>query len=179
MCTLKYFLHETEFVKGNPEPFYESELQLVDGELVFEPSMVIGTPYGFNELIEGLIKNVYTQGSLITRIAPHLKQENYKSDLENMSDLTEMKQDFMERVRSIIIKANEYKDSFDRFAYLWIEDRKEFMRQFLLYNHVLTQEEIEFYGQSSVPESPPTLDQFKQQVNLKKMFRYIFEILVI
>jgi dynein heavy chain len=35
------------------------------------------------------------------------------------------------------------------------------MRQFLLYNHVLTQEEIENYD---LTESPPTLEQFKAQV---------------
>ena len=38
------------------------------------------------------------------------------------------------------------------------------MRQFLLYNHVLTPEEIE----AGVPESPPTLEQFKEQVKQNK-----------
>ena len=77
-CTLKYFLVETEFVKGNPEPFYEAQLQLNDDDLNFVPSMTVGTSDGFYEMIEGLIKNVYFQGALIPRIAPHLKQENYK-----------------------------------------------------------------------------------------------------
>ena len=85
-----------------------------------------------------------------------------------MADLTEMKQDFIDRVKSVITKANDYKDSFDQYAYLWLEDRKEFMRQFLLYNHMLTQEEIEAHGESGVPESPPTLEQFKQQVFFSK-----------
>lgn len=40
------------------------------------------------------------------------------------------------------------------------------MRQFLLYNHVLTEEEIEFHAESGVPESPPTLAQFKEQIDL-------------
>lgn len=39
------------------------------------------------------------------------------------------------------------------------------MRQFLLYNHVLTEEEIEFHAETGVPESPPTLDQFKDQID--------------
>ncbi len=36
--------------------------------------------------------------------------------------------------------------------------------QFLLYNHVLTQEEIEAHAEDGVPECPPTLEQFKEQV---------------
>ncbi len=75
-----------------------------------------------------------------------------------------MKQDLIDRVNSVINKSNEFKDSFNKYAYLWTDDRKEFMRQFLLYNHVLTQEEIEAHAETGVPESPPTLEQFKAQV---------------
>ena len=57
----------------------------------------------------------------------------------------------MERVNSIMSKANEFKDSFNKYAYLWVDDRKEFMRQFLLYNHVLTPEEIETHADHGVP----------------------------
>lgn len=74
-----------------------------------------------------------------------------------------MKKELINRVNGVINKSNEFKKSFDNYAYLWHDDRKEFMRQFLLYNHVLTQEEIENYD---LTESPPTLDQFKAQVNL-------------
>ncbi len=80
-----------------------------------------------------------------------------------MNDLNELKQEFLERVKLIASKANEYKESLDRYSYLWIEDRKESMRQFLLYNHILTQDE--FNEIHTVVESPPTLDHFKQKVN--------------
>ena len=49
---------------------------------------------------------------------------------------------------------------------MWTENRAEFLRQFLLYNHVLTQEEIENAGEDGVPECPPTLEQFKEQVSV-------------
>jgi len=39
------------------------------------------------------------------------------------------------------------------------------MRQFLLYNHVLTTEEIEAHAEEGVPECPPTLKQFRDQVS--------------
>ena len=47
---------------------------------------------------------------------------------------------------------------------MWVDDRKEFMRQFLLYNHVLTAEEIEAHAEHGVTESPPTLEQFRAQI---------------
>ncbi len=84
-----------------------------------------------------------------------------------MYELSEIKQDLMDRVSSIMTKANEYRNSFSTYEYLWVDDRQEFMRQFLLYNHVLTAEEIEMHADEGVPESPPTLEQFKEQVGLK------------
>ena len=38
------------------------------------------------------------------------------------------------------------------------------MRQFLTYGHILTPEELESSPEEGVPETPPTLTQFKQQV---------------
>ena len=90
-----------------------------------------------------------------------------QNDVEDMLDLSEMRQDMMDRVTGIMNKANEYRSSFDAYAYLWLDDRNEFMRQFLLYNHVLTAEEIEAHAEEGVPENPPTLAQFKEQVNEK------------
>ena len=87
-----------------------------------------------------------------------------QNDVEDMLDLSEMRQDLMDRVTGIMNKANEYRSSFDIYAYLWLDDRNEFMRQFLLYNHVLTAEEIEAHAEEGVPENPPTLAQFKEQV---------------
>lgn len=87
--------------------------------------------------------------------------------MEAKSDLIDMKNDFMERVMNILTKANEFKYSFNKYAYLWVDDRQEFMKQFLLYNHVLTPEEIEAHAETGgVPLSPPTLEEFKNQVDM-------------
>lgn len=62
-------------------------------------------------------------------------------------------------------KALEFRNSFENYAYLWVDDRTEFMAQFLKYGHVLTAEEIEGAGDEPIPESPPTLTMFKEQVD--------------
>lgn len=95
-----------------------------------------------------------------------------KADLEDMVELTEMRQELMDRVQTIMNKAQEYRNSFDNYAYLWVDDRKEFMRQFLLYNHVLTTEEIEAHAEDGVPECPPTLEQFKEQVQSRPYYYF-------
>ena len=55
--------------------------------------------------------------------------------------------------------------SFDNYANLWVDDRQEFLRQFLTYGHILTQEEIEAHAAEGVPESPPELEQFKEEID--------------
>ena len=51
-----------------------------------------------------------------------------------------------------------------------MDDRQEFMKKFLLYNHIPTQEEIETSAEiGGVPESPPSLEQFKEQVKFFKL----------
>ena len=60
-----------------------------------------------------------------------------------MSSLTDIRHEINDRLQHVIAKAHEYQRSFDRYAYLWTDDRKEFMRPFLLYGHVLTPEEIQ------------------------------------
>ena len=62
-------------------------------------------------------------------------------------------------------QAQEYANSLDRYGYLWVDDRQEFLRQFLLYGHMLTADEIDAAGEEGVPETPPGLTQFKEQVD--------------
>lgn len=85
--------------------------------------------------------------------------------MEDMADLADMRHLLMDNVRHAMSKCCEYCNAFDQYAYLYVDDRKEFMRQFLLYGHVLTSEEIEAHAEDGVPESPPTLKQFKEQVD--------------
>jgi len=85
-------------------------------------------------------------------------------DLEDMQELSDMRAQLMEHVTLVMNSAAEYSASFDSYSYLWTDNRHEFMRQFLLYNHVLTADEIEAHADDGMPESPPSLKQFREQV---------------
>lgn len=139
--------------------------------MIFKPSLDFNNEEGgFYELVDSLVNDIYKQAALIPRLASHLEHADYMQDLEEMEDLAEMKTELMDRMNAVMAKAIEYRNSFDVYAYLWVDDRNEFMRQFLMYNHVLTPEEIEQAGEEGVPESPPTLDQFKEQVGISTTF---------
>lgn len=72
----------------------------------------------------------------------------------------------MDRIQNIMNKVCEYRNIFDNYFYLWVDDRNEFMRQFLLYNYVFIIGEIEVYVEDGVLECFFILNQFKEQINI-------------
>lgn len=58
-----------------------------------------------------------------------------------------------------------YRNTFSQYSYLYVEDPKELLNQFLLYGHVLTPEEIEINAEDGILENPPALQQFKAQID--------------
>lgn len=85
--------------------------------------------------------------------------------MEEMTDLADMRQLLMDRVKRVLLKCCDHRNTLERYGYLYVDDRKEFMRQFLLYGHVLSSEEIEAHADEGVPENPPTLERFREQVD--------------
>lgn len=47
-------------------------------------------------------------------------QEHYQPDLEDMEELSEMREELMNRIHNIMNKSMEYRNSFDNYAYLWV-----------------------------------------------------------
>lgn len=84
--------------------------------------------------------------------------------MDDMVDLLDMRQEIMERVENVLKQAKNDQRKFDCYTHLWQEDRAEFLSQFLLHGRVPTAEEIEVYGAEILSESPPTIDDFKEQV---------------
>ncbi len=85
--------------------------------------------------------------------------------MDDMLDLLDLRQAIMERVENVLNNAINYQRKFDCYTHLWLDDRTQFLSQFLLYGRVLTAEEMEAHGADELPESPPTINNFKEQVN--------------
>ncbi|CAH2292037.1 dynein heavy chain 9, axonemal [Pelobates cultripes] len=163
-CSLKFLLDNTDS-KAGLAPLFEVALDLVIPDLVFRPSLDLGASDGLYDIIEGLINDIYRISSLVPRLAEHSTFPHYQADMEDMADLADMRNFLMECVQTMMTRCSEYRNSFDHYSYLYVDDRKEFMRQFLLYGHVLTAEEIEAHAEDGVPETPPTLQQFREQID--------------
>lgn len=82
-----------------------------------------------------------------------------------MSDLLDLRKEIMERVESSLIKAEKYQQKFDCYTPLWQDDKKKFLSQFLQSGYALTTEEVDVYRADMLPESPPTISNFKEQVS--------------
>ena len=87
-----------------------------------------------------------------------------QTDLEDMTDLIEMREEISNLVISAMKEAEEYQDSFERYSYLWTDDPQEFMRNFLTYGRAISREDLDSRPEETLPKTPPTLAQFQQQV---------------
>lgn len=78
-----------------------------------------------------------------------------------MFDLSEIRQEIMERLANVASKVLEYRISLVSYASRWLEDRSEFMKQFLLCGHGLASTKMPLTDE--VFQQPPTIKLFKEQ----------------
>ncbi|XP_028435224.1 dynein heavy chain 11, axonemal isoform X2 [Perca flavescens] len=166
-----YISHSLQFFVDNMEswpnqsPLFEAQLMLSSSRMVFLPSLEQDSGEGLYELIEGLVGDIFKTSVNINRVAAHHSMESYQDVMDDMLDLLDLRQEIMERVEKCLKKAISYQRKFDCYTHLWQDDRAEFLRQFLLYGRVLTAEEMEAFRADALPESPPTIENFKEQID--------------
>ncbi|XP_075314376.1 dynein axonemal heavy chain 9 [Odontesthes bonariensis] len=163
-CTLKFFLDNTD-PRAVVAPLFEAQLDLRVPDMVFTPSLEFGAGDSFFEMVESVINDVFRMSSLVPRLAHHSPFPHYQADMEDMADLADMRNLLMDRVQSAMAACCEFRNSLERYSYLYVEDRKEFMRRFLMYGHISTSPDFEDDVSNRNPESPPTLDDFREQVD--------------
>lgn len=83
--------------------------------------------------------------------------------MDDMMDLSDLRQEIMDRVENVLEKAKGYQERFECYEHLWLENRVKVLGQFLSYGRVLTAEEMEDCA-DLLPESPPSIQNFKEQV---------------
>uniref|UniRef100_A0A668A8H9 Dynein axonemal heavy chain 11 n=1 Tax=Myripristis murdjan TaxID=586833 RepID=A0A668A8H9_9TELE len=145
-CSLQYFMDNTDTAQ-RISPLFEVQLVLNGNEMTFDPSLDFTLQGNFYDIVDKMVTNITNMASFIPRVAKHKQLDNYQSN-------------------HVDLQVREYQGSFANYRYLWTDDRSEFMRQFLLYGHVLSTEEAELYADYELKKNPPTLDNFKEQINL-------------
>ncbi|KAJ7420209.1 hypothetical protein BTVI_22374 [Pitangus sulphuratus] len=162
-CSLKYLLENTD-PKAGLAPLFEVQLDLVIPDLVFHPSLDPGTHDGFSDMVESLLNGIYRISSLVPRLATHSGFPHYQADLEEMPGLAELRQELLFRVQAAVSSCCAFRGSLERYSHVYGEERRELSRQFLLYGRALTAAELE--AQAAVPEALPTLQQFREHIDL-------------
>lgn len=84
--------------------------------------------------------------------------------MEGMVDLADMRQLLMVRVKDTMASCCQYRNSLECYSYLYVDDRKEFMRHFLLNGHA--NQEKDDFSHDCITESLPNLENFREQVDL-------------
>ncbi|KAM6202712.1 dynein axonemal heavy chain 11 isoform 2-T2 [Rhynchocyon petersi] len=165
-------VHDLDFFLINttkqlrPTPFFQVQMILVPPEIVFKPSLEREAGDGFYDLVEDILSNSFRMSAQMQRVATHLEIANYQCDMDNMLGLAEARQEIMNRVVEVIKKVLDFRTTLDMYAYLWVEERAEFLKHFLLYGHTLTPEEMDARANEEIPEQPPTIEQFKEQIDI-------------
>ncbi|XP_062957128.1 dynein axonemal heavy chain 11 [Cynocephalus volans] len=165
MHDLDFFLRNTE-KQVKPAPFFQAQMMLMPPEIVFKPSLEREAGDGFYDLLEEMLCSSFRMSAQVKRVAAHLEIANYQSDMDNMLGLAEVRQEIMNRVVAVINKVLDFRNTLETYAYLWVDDRAEFMKHFLLYGHTLSSEEMDAHADEEIPEQPPTLEQFKEQIDI-------------
>lgn len=164
------FLIETNYAQNpNLFPLFEILLELHEPNVVYVRSTDLDDPDGFLLFVQSLLDNINGMARYMQRILKEDAPLNYEQDVLQDSEGREMYAEVLNRVTIAIDEANEYIGNFDDYAYLWLDDRQEFLRQFLLYSRELTGEELDAVRDNTPlapKECPPQISQFKEQIDL-------------
>uniref|UniRef100_A0A182IVR3 Dynein beta chain, ciliary n=4 Tax=Anopheles atroparvus TaxID=41427 RepID=A0A182IVR3_ANOAO len=161
------YLAENMDVANNLAPLFESRLELLEPHLVFVPSLNPNDVNGFNALLAGLVNDITYMSSLIPRL---LKTANktYEQIITKNNDIQEMKVEILQGVDKVIQEAAEFCGDFERYSYLWLEDREYSMETFLEYGRQLETDEIELIinkDPDAPKPCPPTIEAFREQID--------------
>ncbi|KAF5892934.1 dynein heavy chain 11, axonemal-like, partial [Clarias magur] len=161
-CSLQYLVDNTDPAL-HAAPLFEVQLTLTT-DMTFYPSLDLSKAANFYHIVDKMVADIFKMASYMNRVAKDKKNETYQVDIAQVPELCDLAQLIRTRARATIFKVKEFQSSFRSYRYLWMGDRTEFMRQFLLYGHALSAEEAELYAEYELTKNPPKLDNFKQQI---------------
>ncbi|KAL0626252.1 hypothetical protein AAY473_005309, partial [Plecturocebus cupreus] len=90
--------------------------------------------------------------------------ETTGKNMAQMDMPEEMHQEFLSRVQSVTINAHKYQSYLEKYSYLWMDDKIEFMKQFLLHERFLSTEELELQADYECQNSTLQLAHFTEQM---------------
>ena len=164
--------HSLEYLISNMEnepnliPLFNCKYELQHPAGVFVPSLDQSLASSFQCLVTSVLDDIFKMASLVKRVAFNHQHPHYVEEMEEIGDLVILREEIIDRVQAAVQASVDYVTRFEQYSYLWLDDREEFKRQFLTYGKILTPEDIDAHAGEQIPESPPTTEQFKDQIDL-------------
>lgn len=161
------YIVEQMYPMNNLAPLFESRLELLDPILVFVPSLDPNDPDGFNNLLTLLIDDIMKMSFLFKSLKLS-ERENYMAAIATNNDITDMKHEILEGVERVVEEAAEFCNGFERYSYLWLDERDKCMEMFLEYGHFLEGDELDLIAMRdpAAPQpSQPTIEAFREQID--------------
>ncbi|XP_025160705.1 dynein beta chain, ciliary-like [Harpegnathos saltator] len=167
-----YLLDETD-PQSNVSPLFEIQLLLEVPNIAFRPAVDPDDPEGFYAFFEGLLLDIMRMGTLIPRVDLDVatEREHYGSDLAEEEGIVFMLEETCNRIKLGLVQAQEYIITFDEFAWLWLDDKQEYLNFFLRFGRALTDTEKIVVAENSenlpehLKERKPELNDFKREID--------------
>lgn len=173
------YIVEQMYPLNNLSPLFESRLELLDPSLVFVPSLDPNDPDGFNNLLSQLIDDIMKMSFLFKSLKLN-ERENYMDAIAENNDINDMKHEILEGVEKVVEEAAEFCNGFERYSYLWLDERDKCMEMFLRYGRFLEQDELDLIAMHDPGEPQPiapTIEAFREQIdNYESLFAEIEKI---
>lgn len=173
------YIVEQMYPLNNLAPLFESRLELLDPSLVFVPSLDPNDPDGFNNLLSQLIDDIMRMSFLFKSLKKN-ERENYMAAIAENPDINDMRHEILEGVEKVVEDAAEFCNGFERYSYLWLDERDKCMEIFLEYGRFLDQDELDLIvmkDDAAPLPSQPTIEAFREQIdNYESLFAEIEKI---
>lgn len=153
--------------ENNYPPLFESRLELLIPNLSFIPSLDSNDENGFYKLLHNLVNDILHMSTLIPRLDSSEEKTYYEMILSE-NDIKEMKCEILLSVDKALEEALQFCRDFERYSYLWLEDREYCMELFLNYGRILDADEIDMISNKdpAAPKpTPPTIEAFREMID--------------
>ncbi|XP_034234645.1 dynein beta chain, ciliary [Thrips palmi] len=163
-CSLTYLADNMDAQEKLP-PLFEAHLHLREPDIVFVPALD-HSPQGFASIVKELIADVLAMAGLIPCVGDH--GDTYEAEICDSDDIKEMTKDMMDGVETVISQANDFVLGLQGYSYLWLDERKAYLDNFLTYSRQLTSEEhdlLALMDPLAPTPSPPKMDHFREQID--------------
>ena len=114
-------------------PLFALKLELQHPNMMFVPTLDQSDEKSFQCIVAQVVDDIFQIAALVSRVAFNHQQEHYVVDMENTNELIMLREEIIDRVQAAVQESTDYVSKFEQYAHLWLDDRAEFLRQFLTY----------------------------------------------